>query len=120
MNIERFHPLFEAVLSEIERELKSYASLFCAERGYCINDSILALDDAGLLPTIRVALTPALRYELPQLAQLAAELENDLNNIVFDYAYNIRHKIGADDSKTIEHIPYVSEHVWRLMAMPQN
>jgi len=69
----------------------------------------------GLLPAIRVALTPALRYELPQLAHLAAELEHDLTNIVFDYAYNTRHKIGAEDLKTIGHIPYVSEHIWRLM-----
>jgi len=45
--------------------------------------------------------------------------ENDLTNIVFDYAYNTRHKIGAEDLKTIEHIPYVSEHVWELMTAPQ-
>ena len=120
MNIERLHALFEVLLSEIEGELKSYASLFCAERGYCIDDSILIVDDAGLLPAIRVALTPALRYELPQLAHLAAELENDLNNIVFDYAYNMRHRIGAEDLETIEHIPYVSEHAWRLMTVSQN
>jgi hypothetical protein len=120
MNIERLHPLFEDILSEMERELKSYASLFCAERGYYIDDSILVVDDAGLLPVIRVSLTPALRYELPQLAHLAAELENDLNNIIFDYAYNTRHRIGAEDSKTIAHMPYVSEHAWRLMTVSQN
>jgi hypothetical protein len=120
MDIERLHQLFETLISEMERELKSYASLFCAERGYCINDSILVVDDAGLLPAIHVALTPALRYELPQLAHLAAELEDDLNNIVFDCAYNTRHKIGAEDLTTIEHIPYVSEHVWRLMTVQQN
>ena len=120
MKVEKLRQLFEAVLSEMKKELQSYAWLFCAERGYCINDSLLFVDDAGLLPTIRVALTPALRYELPQLAHLTAELENDLTNIVFDYAYNTRHKIGAEDLKTIEHIPYVSEHVWRLMTVPQN
>ena len=120
MNIERLHQLFNAILSEMERELKSYASLFCAERGYCINDSIMVVDDGGLLPTIRVALTPALRYELPQLAHLTAELENDLNNIVFNYAYDTRHKIGAEGSRTIGHIPHVSEHVWRLITVSQN
>jgi hypothetical protein len=120
MKVEKLKELFKAVLSEMKKELQSYAWLFCAERGYCISDSFLVVDDAGLLPAIRVALTPALRYELPQLAQLAAELENDLTNIVFDLAYNTRHKIGAEDLKTIGHIPYVSEHIWRLMTVPQN
>jgi hypothetical protein len=120
MNVEKLRQLFKAVLSEMNGELKSYAWLFCAERGYCINDSLLVVDDAGLLPAIRVALTPALRYELPQLAHLAAQLEHDLTNIVFDYAYNTRHKIGAEDLKTIGHIRYLSEHIWRLMTVPQN
>src|SRR5208337_5635742 len=120
MKVEQLRQLFKAVLSEMKKELQSYAWLFCAERGYCINDSLLVVDDAGLLPAIHVALTPALRYELPQLAHLTAELENDLTNIVFDYAYNTRHKIGAEDLKTIGHIPYVSEHIWRLMTVPQN
>jgi hypothetical protein len=120
MKVEKLRQLFKAVLSEMKKELQSYAWLFCAERGYCIDDSLLVVDDAGLLPAIRVALTPALRYELPQLAHLAAELENDLTNIVFDYAYNTRHKIGAEDLKTVEHIPYISEHVWELMTAPQN
>jgi hypothetical protein len=120
MNIERLHQLFDAILSEMERELKSYASLFCAEHGYFINDSITVVDDGGLLPAIRVALTPALRYEPRQLAHLAAELENELNNIVFEYAYNTRQRIGAEGSKTIEHIPHASEHVRRLMTVSQN
>ena len=120
MNIERFHPLFNAVLSEMERELKSYASLFCAERGYCIDDSTLFFDDTALMPWVHVALKPALRYGVQELAALAAALENDLNNIVFDCAYNTRHKIGAEDSKTIEHVPYVSEHLRQLMIVSQN
>jgi len=120
MNVEKLRKLFKSVLSEMKKELKSYAWVFCAQRGYCINDSLLVVDDAGLLPAIRVALTPALRYDLPQLGHLVAELENDLTNIVFDYAYNTRHKIGAEDLKTLEHIPYVSEHIRRLMTMPQN
>jgi hypothetical protein len=120
MKIERLHQLFNVIVSEMERELKSYASLFCAERGYCINDSIMVVDDGGLLPAIHVALTPTLRYELPELAHLAAELEDELNNIVFDYAYNTRCRIGAEGSKTIGHIPHVSEHVWRLMTVSQN
>jgi hypothetical protein len=120
MKVEKLRQLFKAVLSEMKKELKSYAWLFCAERGYSIDDSLLSVDDAGLLPAIRVALTPALRYELPQLAHLAGELENDLTNIVFDYAYNTRHKIGAEDLKTIEHIPYISEHAWGLLTTPQN
>ncbi|HYC20686.1 MAG TPA: hypothetical protein VEF35_08755 [Candidatus Bathyarchaeia archaeon] len=120
MKVEKLRELFKAVLSEMKKELQSYAWLFCAERGYCIDDSLLFVDNAGILPAIRVALTPALRYEVPQLAHLAGELENDLTNIVFDYAYNTRHKIGAEDLNTIEHIPYVSEHVWRLMTAPQN
>ena len=120
MKVEKLKQLFKAVLSEMKKELQSYAWLFCAERGYCISDSLLVVDDAGLLPAIHVALTPVLRYELPQLADLTAELENDLTNIVFDYAYNTRHKIGAEDLKAIGHIPYVSEHLWRLMTVPQN
>ena len=120
MNVEKLRKLFKVVLSEMKKELKSYAWLFCAERGYCINDSLLVVDEAGLLPAIRVALAPALRYEVPQLGHLAAELENDLTNIVFDYAYNMRHKIGAEDLKTLEHIPYVSEHIRGLMMVPQN
>ena len=120
MNIERLCQLFDVIVSELEEELKSYASLFCAERGYCIDDSIMVVDDEGLLPEIHVALTPALRYELPQLAHLAAELENDLNNIVFSYAYNTRYGIGAEGPKTIDQIPHVSERVWRLMTASQN
>ncbi|MGB9370723.1 MAG: hypothetical protein WCB79_02130 [Halobacteriota archaeon] len=120
MKVEKLRQLFKAVLSEMKKELQSYAWLFCAERGYCIDDSLLFVDDAGILPAIRVALTPALRYELPHLAHLADELENDLTNIVFDYAYNTRHKIGAEDLKTIGHIPYVSEHIRQLMTVPQN
>lgn len=120
MNIERLHPLFEDVLSEMERELKSYASLFCAECGYCVDDSTLFFDDAALMPGVRVALKPALRYGAQELADLEAALEDDLNNIVFDYAYNTRYKIGAEDSKTIERIPYVSEHIRQLMTIPQN
>ena len=120
MKVEKLRQLFKAVLSEMKKELQNYAWLFCAERGYSIDDSLLYVDDVGLLPAIRVALTPALRYELPQLAHLAGELENDLTNIVFDYAYNTRHKIGAEDLKTIEHIPYISEHAWGLLTTPQN
>jgi hypothetical protein len=120
MNIERLHPLFEDVLSEMQRELKSYASLFCAERGYCVDDSTLFVDDTALMPGIRVALKPALRYGAQELADLAAVLEDDMNNIVFDYAYNTRHKIGAEDSKTIESIQYVSEHMRQFMIVPQN
>ncbi|MEI7827846.1 MAG: hypothetical protein WCI87_08660 [Euryarchaeota archaeon] len=120
MNIERLRPLFEAALSEMETEMKSYVSLFCAECGYCINDSTLFFDDAALLSGVRVALKPALRYGVQELADLAVALEDELNNIVFDHAYNTQHKIGAEDSKTIEYIPYVSEHMRRFMIVPQN
>ena len=61
MKVEKLRQLFKAVLSEMKKELKSYAWLFCAERGYSIDDSLLYVDDAGLLPAIRVALTPALQ-----------------------------------------------------------
>lgn len=120
MNIERLHPLFEAVLSEMERELKSYASLFCTECGYCVDDSTLFFDDEAVLPGVRVALKPALRYGVQELADLAAALEDDLNNIVFNHVYNTRHKIGAEDSKTIEYIPYINEHLRQFMIVPQN
>jgi hypothetical protein len=120
MKIDKLRELFKVVLCELSKELKSYARLFCAERGFCVNDSYLVVDDAGLLPAIRVELTPALRYELPQLMRLAAELENDLTNIVFDYAYNKRHKIGAEDRKAIESITYLDKRTWQLMKVPQN
>jgi hypothetical protein len=120
MKIDKLRELFKVVLYEQNKELKSYAWLFCAERCFCVNDSLLVVDDAGLLPQIRVTLTPTLRYDSSQLTSLVTELESDLTNIVFDYAFNKRYVIGAEDQKTIEHIPSFSEQVWQLTSIPQN
>ncbi|HYA33795.1 MAG TPA: hypothetical protein VEG65_07380 [Candidatus Bathyarchaeia archaeon] len=120
MKADKLRELFKTVLFEMNKELKSYAWLFCAERGFSVSDSILFVDDAGLLPEIRAALTPTLRYDLAQLANLVAELENDLNNIVFEYAYNRRYNIGGEDRKTIERMPSLNEHVLQLMSIAQN
>ena len=47
-------------------------------------------------------------------------LEDDLNNIVFDYAYNGRHKIGSEDSNLINLVPYLGEHVAPCLIVSQN
>jgi len=120
MNIERIYFSFKTVVSEAKSKLKSHASLFCADRGYYVDDLKLFFDDTGLMPGVRVALQPALNYDEQALTELEVALEDDLNNIVFDYAYNTRHKISAEDSITVRVIPHINECMPRLVTASQN
>jgi hypothetical protein len=120
MDIKRLHFSFRNIVLESNRELKNYASLFCADHGYCVDDLSLFFDDSGLIPGVRVALQPALHYDEQALTELNVALEKDLNNIVFDYAYNNRQKISAEDSNTVRSIPRISEYMPQLLSASQN
>jgi len=120
MNIKRLHSSFKTVVSEAKSELKSHASLFCADRGYYVNDLTLFFDNTGLMPRVRVALQPTLSYDEQALTELEVALEDDLNNIVFDYAYNTQHKISAEDSITVWAIPHINECMPQLVTASQN
>jgi len=120
MEIKRLHNSFKAIVTETNRELKSYASLFCADRGYYLDDLTLFVDDTRLMPGVHVALQPALNYDQQALNELEVALEDDLNNIVFDSSYNSQHKISAEDSITVRSIPYISECLLQLVTASQN
>jgi hypothetical protein len=120
MEIERLRSLLAEALSKMEGDLKRYASLFCAEHGYYMEDITLFFDNSALAPGIRVSLTFSLSYGSQLLGVLAAALEDDLNNIVFDYAYSRRHKIGAEDLNPIKPVPYLGEHVAPCFIASQN
>jgi hypothetical protein len=120
MNIERIHFSFKTVASDANSKLKSRASFFCADHGYYVDDLTLFFDDTGLLPGVHVELRPALNYDEGTLTELEMALEHDLNNIVFDYAYNTRHIIGAEDSITVRSIAHVSECMPQLVTASQN
>jgi len=120
MEIERLRCLLAEALSKMERDLKRYASLFCAEQGYYMEDIRLFFDDSALAPGLRLSLNPSLSYDSQVLGILTATLEDDLNNIVFDYAYNGRHKIGSEDSNLINLVPYLGEHVAPCLIVSQN
>jgi hypothetical protein len=120
MKLERFHISFETIVSEANSELKSRVLLLSAHRGYHIDDLTLFFDDTGFMPGVRVALRPILNYDKQVLSELEVVLENDLNNIVFDYVYNSRHKISSEDSSTIMCIPHISECIPQLVIASQN
>jgi formyltetrahydrofolate hydrolase len=120
MELKRFHLSFKTVVSEAKSELKGYVSLLCADHGYYVDHLMLFFDDAGLMPGVRVALQPTLNYDEHMLSELEAALEDDLNNIVFDYVYNARHKISAEESRTVVSIPHISECISQLMIASQN
>jgi hypothetical protein len=120
MNMKRVHFIFKTFYSEVNSELKSHASLFCADRGYYIDDCTLFFDYTELLPGVSVALLPALNYDKQALKELEVALEDDLNNIIFNYAYNARHIIGAEDSIKALCIPHISECMSQLVITSQN
>jgi hypothetical protein len=120
MKVETLSKLFGAVLLDMKEELKSYSRLFCLEHGYVIEDFNLFLKGATLLPEIRVTLEPALGYERKDLALCKAQIEDELNNIVFAYAYNNQHRIHAEEQQTIERVTFVSQNVRQLMTAQQN
>ena len=120
MELKRVHSCFKNVVSEANSELKSHVSLLCADLGYYVDHLTLFFDDTGFMPGVRVALRPTLNYDEQTLSELEAALEKDLNNIVFDYVYNSRHKISAEDSNTVMCIPYVSECISQLVIASQN
>jgi len=120
MKLETLSKLFRAALVDMEAELKSYSRLFCLEHGYVIEDLNLFLKGATLLPEIRVTLESALGYERKDLARCKAQVEDELNNIVFAYAYNNQHCIHAEEEQTIERVTFVSQNVRQLMTVQQN
>lgn len=120
MEIKRLCSLLAEALSKMEGDLKRYASLFCAEHGYYMEDITLFFDNSALAPSIRMSLTPSLSYDSQVLDVLAATLEDNLNNIVFDYAYNRRHKIGLEDSNSVNLMPYLGAHVAPGLIVSQN
>jgi hypothetical protein len=120
MEIKKLRYLLEETLSKMKGDLTRYALLLCSERGYCLKDVTLSFDDAALAPGIRVGLTPALRYDPQELNVLAAMLENNLDNIVFEHAYNERQKIGAEDSNPIKLVTYLNDYVRSSLIASQN
>jgi len=120
MEIKKLRSLLEETSSKMEGDLKRYASLFCAKHGYFVEEVTLFFDDSAFAPGIRVSLTPSLSYDSLELGVLAAVLEDDLNNIVFDYAYNRSHKIGAEDSNPIKPMLYLVEHIAPCLIASQN
>lgn len=119
MNLNRLHYSYRTIILETSQELKNYASLFFTDRGYCVDDLSLFFDDSGLIPGVRVALQPALNYDKQALKELKVALEDDLNNIVFDYAYNTQYKIYADDSRMIS-LRHIRESLPQFVIAAQN
>jgi hypothetical protein len=120
MKIETVHVSFETIVSEAKSELKSRVLCLSAHHGYHIADLTLFFDDAGFMPGVRVALRPMLSYDKQELFKLEVELENDLNNFIFDYVYNSRRKIGAEDSSRVMRIPHIGECISQLVIASQN
>jgi hypothetical protein len=120
MNIERIRFSFKAAVSKAKFELKAHASFICADRGYYIDDLTLFFDDTKLMPGVRVALRRTLNYDEQAFTELKVALEDDLNNIIFDYAYNTQHMIGAEDSITARSFPRISERMPLLVTASQN
>ena len=120
MKRETLHELFEIALYTKEEELKRYAEYFCAESGYSVNDFALRCETKALLPEIHASFRPTLNYDARDLFQLTTELEDDLNNIVFEHAYNMHFRIGAENARTIEHLPLFCESLQQLSIVRQN
>src|SRR5659263_739033 len=93
MKLNRFHISFKTIVSEAKSELKSRVLSLSADRGYYVDNLTLFFEDTGFMPGVRVSLQPTLNYDVHALSELETALETDINNIVFNYIYNSRHKI---------------------------
>ena len=120
MKLNRFHISFKTIVSEAKSELKSRVLSLSADRGYYIDNLTLFFEDTGFMPGVRVSLQPTLNYDVHALSELETALETDINNIVFNYIYNSRHKISAEDSSTVLCIPHISECISQLVIASQN
>ncbi len=120
MRIETLQQLFRAALVDMQGELRSYSKLLCLEHGYEIDDFKFEIVGEALLPAIGVSLIPSLYYETEELARFTELVEEDLNNIVFDYAFNRQHQIHADEHRTVPRSTFLSQNYKHLSKASQN
>ncbi len=120
MKLETLQQLFRAVLVEMQDELRSYSKLLCLEHGYQIENLTFAIERETLFPAVDVSLTPSLNYEQEELARVREHIEEDLNNIIFDYAFNSQHYVQAEEHRSVEHTAFLSRNVKHLLAASQN
>ncbi|MGZ4903483.1 MAG: hypothetical protein ACXVIG_00960 [Halobacteriota archaeon] len=120
MELETFQQLFRAALVDMQDELRNYSKLLCLEHGYQIEDFNFAIESETLFPAIGVSLTPSLCYEEDELARFKELIEEDLNNIVFDYAFNNQHHARAEERRSVEYTAFVSQNLKHLSVASQN
>ncbi|MDD1721058.1 MAG: hypothetical protein LUP95_03630 [Euryarchaeota archaeon] len=120
MKLETLQQLFRAVLVDMQDELRSYSKLLCLEHGYEVDDLNFTMESETLFPAVDVSLTPALYYEREELARFKELVEEDLNNIVFDYAFNRQHHAQADEHLSVERTAFVSQNIKHLLTASQN
>ncbi len=120
MKLEALQQLFRAVLVDMHDELRSYSKLLCLQHGYEIDDLKFAVESEALFPAIGVSLVPSLRYEPEELARFKELVEQDLNNIVFDYAFNLQHHAQVEEHRSVEYSAFISENFKHLSAALQN
>ncbi len=120
MKLEILQQLFRAALADMQDELRSYSKLLCIEHGYEIDDLAFTIESESLFPAVGVSLTPSLHYEGEDLARFREIIEEDLNNIVFDYAFNSQHHAQAEERRSVEYAAFLSQNSKYLLAASQN
>ncbi len=120
MRLNVLQQLFRAVLVDIQDELRSYSKLLCLEHGYEIDDLKFEIESDALFPAVDVSLTPSLCYEERELARFKELIEEDLNNIVFDYAFNQQHHAQMEEHRSVKQLEFVSQNCRHLLGASQN
>lgn len=120
MRLEILQQLFRAALADMQDELKSYSKLLCFEHGYEIDEFKFTIEGETLFPAVGVSLTPSLCYEREELARFKELIEEDLNNIVFDYAFNSQHHAQKEEHRSVEQMSFVSQNYKHLLVASQN
>ncbi len=120
MRLEILQQLFRAVLADMQDELRSYSKLLCFEHGYEIDEFEFTIEGKTLFPEVGVSLTASLCYEQEELARFKQLIEEDLNNIVFDYAFNCQHHAQKEEYRSVEQMAFVSQNCKHLLAASQN
>ncbi len=120
MRLNVLQQLFRAVLVDMQDELRSYSKLLCLEYGYEVDELKFKLEDETLFPTVDVSLTPSLRYEDGELARFKERIEEDLNNIIFDYAFNRQHRAQMEERRSVKYIEFLSQNCSHLLGASQN
>ncbi len=120
MKLEVLQQLFQAVLVDMHEELRSYSKLLCLEHGYQIDDLNFTIESDTFFPSIGVSLVPSLHYEHDAFTRFRELIEDDLNNIVFDCAFNSQHHAQAEEYRSIKHIAFVSHNCKDLLIASQN